>query len=203
MSRSRRTRRSNGNRAYVVIVGIIVAFLLLGTVAGVIADRSASDNDGSTDDLDVIVTPGAEIARLQTQVASDPDDLDSLVVLAEILANSGRAPEAIPLFEDAVRRRPDDASLRLAFGRTLLRTNNVFDAEIQLRRATDLDPDDATAAFYLAQVFEAKGEAGLEDARRWYQKTIDLSPDSLIADEARDALDFLGTPVVGTATATD
>lgn len=192
MSRGRSGRRqARGSRAYVVIVSVIVGLLVLGTVAGVIADRESGTDDVS-DGMDPIVTPGAEIARLQTRVAENPDDLDTLIVLAEILANSGRAAEAIPLFESATTRRPDDATLRLAFGRALLRTNSLFDAEIQLNRAIELDPGDQAAAFYLGQVHEGRGEEGLEDARSWYQRAIDLNPDSLIADQARQALEFLG-----------
>src|SRR5688500_10329747 len=116
MSRGRRSkRRTNHSRAYIVLASVIVGVLVLGTVASVLADRGSSDDSGDVEELNVQVTPGAEIARLQTQIAGNPDDVDSLVVLAEILANSGRASEAVPLFESAVERRPEDQALRLAF----------------------------------------------------------------------------------------
>jgi cytochrome c-type biogenesis protein CcmH/NrfG len=199
MSRGRRSRkRSTHSRAYIVFACVIVGLLILGTVASVVADRGSNDDTSDPQDPEVQITPGAEIARLQTQVAANPDDVDSLVVLAEILANSGRAGESVPLFESAVERRPEDPALRLAFGRALLRSSSVFDAEIQLVKATELDPDDQAAAFYLAQVYEAKGEAGVDRARSWYQRAIDLSPDSLIADQAREALEFLGPPETAT-----
>lgn len=198
MSARRSRRHKRGSRAYVIVAVSIVTVLVVGTIAAALADLGGADHDQRIDG-DVRITPGAEIARLQTQVAADPDDIDSLIVLAEILANSGRPGEAVPLFEAAVARRPNDATLRLAFGRALLRSGNLFDAELQLERAVALDPSDQAAAFYLAQTFEAKGEAGVEDARNWYQRAVELQPDSLIAEQAREALELLGPPSTPTA----
>ncbi|RIK37128.1 MAG: hypothetical protein DCC58_18415 [Chloroflexi bacterium] len=183
---------------YIVVVVAIVSVLVLGSLAAALIDRNSGGADTQNQNPVRTVTPGAEVARLQTQVAADPNDFDSLVVLAEILANSGRASEAIPLFEEAVRRRPDDPAIRLAFGRALLRTNNLFDAELQLTRAVELDPENQAAAFYLAQVYEARGADDAESARVWYQRAIDLNPDSLIAEQAREALAFLGPPATAT-----
>jgi len=178
---------------------VIVGIMALGTLAGVIADaRGGNDSGRDVNSVESTVTPGAEIARLQTQVAADPSDVDSLVVLADTLANNGRAAESIPLFDSAVRSRPDDGNLRLAFGRTLLRMGSLYDAELQLRKAVELSPDDPVAAYYLAATLQAGGEH-LDEAREWYQKAIDLRPDSPIADQARTALEQLTT--VGTPTA--
>jgi cytochrome c-type biogenesis protein CcmH/NrfG len=172
-----------------------VFILAVGSLAGFIAS-GFSDGDDVGDPV-ARVTPGAEIARLETQVAGNPSDIDSMVVLADILANSGRVGDAIPWYERAVEQRPDDARLRLAFGRALLRSGSLFDAQLQLTRAVELDPEDAIAAYYLAQLYDAQGGEKTQDARTWYQRSIDLDPESFVAGQALQRLaelDAAGTP---------
>src|SRR5687767_15081585 len=129
---ARRARRTTGNnRPFTLLAIVIIIFLLASSVLILIPFGWDGDDDVVDDDV-LRVTPGAEVSRLETVIAENPDDVDSMVVLAEVLANSGRIAESIPWFERAAQHRPDDATLRLAFGRALQRAGNDFDAELQL-----------------------------------------------------------------------
>lgn len=195
---ARRPRRSAAsNRPFTLLAVVIIFFLLASSVLILIPFGFGDDDDDSVDDDVVRVTPGAEVSRLETQIAGNPDDVDSMVVLAEVLANSGRITESIPWFERAIEQRPEDATLRLAFGRALQRAGNSFDAELQLTRAVELDPADPAAPFYLGLFYESREPPQLDAAREWYQRAIDADPDSVIAGQATDrmaALDPSASP---------
>ncbi|MEX1158033.1 MAG: tetratricopeptide repeat protein [Thermomicrobiales bacterium] len=183
----RGSRTSTMSRAFTLVaIGIIV--LLLISSALLLIPFGAGGGDDDIDDDIVRVTPGAEVARLETAIADDPDDIDSMVVLAEVLANSGRISESFPWFERAIEQRPDDATLRLAFGRALQRSGNSFDAELQLKRAVELDPASSAPPFYLGLFYESQEPPDTDAALEWYQRAIDAAPDSLIAGQARDRL---------------
>jgi cytochrome c-type biogenesis protein CcmH/NrfG len=183
---ARRTRGpATTNRPFTLLAIVIIIFLLASSLLILIPFGMGGDDDG--DDV-LRVTPGAEVSRLETTIADNPGDVDSMVVLAEVLANSGRITESIPWFERAIDQRPDDATLRLAFGRALQRAGTDFDAELQLKRAVELGPDDPANAFYLAMFYETREPPKLDGAREWYQRAIDADPESVIAGQARDRM---------------
>ncbi|MCO5175544.1 MAG: tetratricopeptide repeat protein [Thermomicrobiales bacterium] len=197
------TKRSSSRQTqsvgFIVIAILIVAVLVLGALAAILP-IGGSNGEQSVDEPSIQVTPGAEVEKLQTQVAENPDDVDTVVILADVLANSGRVEESYAWFERAVNSRPDDADLRLAFGRALLRGERWFDAEIQLNRANDLDDSNATTAFYLGQLAEQRPGGDLGAARTWYQEAIDRDAQSFVAQQAKSRLDALdGSPASPTA----
>lgn len=193
---SRRARGSTSSNRPLTIVAIVLIVFLLASSLLILIPFGGGGDDAIDDDV-ARVTPGAEVSRLETAVANDPDNVDTMIVLAEVLANSGRINESIPWFERAIAQQPDDATLRLAFGRALQRAGNDFDAELQLRRAVELDPTDPAAPFYLGLFYETRQPPETEKAKEWYQRAIESDPDSVIAGQARDraaALDSSGTP---------
>lgn len=200
MMRPRSTRRSSSRsgRAFALLAVAVIALLVIGSLIAVLPGDGGGSGDA--DDGVARVTPGAEIARLETAVASNPDDVDQLQVLAEVLANSGRVAESIPWFERAVAARPDDLDLRLAFGRALQRNGSDFDAELQFTRATEIDPSSQVAAFYLANLYESRARPDPVRAIEWYEHSVELAPDSVIADQARERIAVLrGAPASPTA----
>lgn len=192
MSRGGRSRSQPKLQRASTIFAIVIAAALILSGLIVLLPIGGSENRSSDENRPPIeVTPGAEVSRWQTAVAENPDDANRIVVLAEVLANSGRINESIPWFERAIELRPDDAQLRVAFGRALQRHGAAFDAELQLVRAIELDPDNVSAAFYLATLFDGMGEDRRSDALEWYTRTIEIDGDSVIADQARLRLDEL------------
>lgn len=178
---SRNTRRVS--RGFAIFAIAMVGVLVLGLVVA-----SSGELFGMSDEADPTPDAEAEIERLQTAVATNPDDLASTAVLATILSNQGRASEAIPLFERLIEADPNDGRTRLAFGIALFRSGNPFDAEIQLKRANELTPERPDAAYYLGQLFEERADPDLDAAREWYQRAVDIDPESLTADQARQRL---------------
>lgn len=114
-----------------------------------------------------------------------------MTALADLLSNTGRGIEAVQLYEQAIRLRPDDPALRLAFGRTLLRYGYLTDAELQLRRAHELDASDPAPLYFLGQVYESRSPPDLERAREMYEQAARAAPDSPYGRLARQRLDAL------------
>ncbi len=179
-------RPASTNRPFTLLAIVIIIFLLASSL--LILIPFGSDGDDTIDDDVLRVTPGAEVSRLETVISDNPDDVDSIVVLAEVLANSGRIAESVPWFERAIQQRPDDATLRLAFGRALQRAGNDFDAELQLTKAVELEPSNPANSFYLGLFYETREPPMLDEARESYQRAIDADPESVIAGQARDRL---------------
>lgn len=201
MRRGRPARRARRGNTLFAIVGLaVVAVMLLGTFVTLVPAADTGDDGSELQDASVQVTPGAEVARLETQVARNPDDTDAMVVLAEVLANSGRSTESVPWFERAIASRPEDAQLRLAFARTLMRMGSWYDAELQLLAAYDSAPDDATVAYYLGELYETRTQPDLVNAMNWYGKAVELAPGSVVANQAQDRLTTLG-PATGSPVA--
>jgi tetratricopeptide (TPR) repeat protein len=186
---ARRARNStSANRPFVLLVVVIVVFLLASSLLILIPFGSGGGSDDTVDDDVVRVTPGAEVAKLETRVAADPNDIDAVMVLAEVLANSGRITESIPWFERAIDSRPEDATLRLAFARTLQRSGSSFDAELQFKKAVELAPEDPSGAYYFGMFYEMSDPPQTDEAREWYQRAIDIDPNSVIAGQAKERL---------------
>lgn len=177
------------SRGYMIFVVTMAAFLVVGSVA-LIVGTALEGRQTATDDA-IEDRPGEEIARLETAVAENPEDSNSIAVLANILANSGRVDESIVWYERAVQLSPENGDLRLAFGLALFQLGNDFDAEIQLRRARDLMSDSASPSFYLAQLYERRPTPDLDAAREHYEEAIDIAPDSLVGQQAQDRLEAL------------
>lgn len=192
-------RQKRASLLSTVMAVVIILFLVLGTLGVIVSGRGGSSpNSSNSADGPARITPGSEVNKLETQVALNPDDAQSISILAEVLANSGRVAEAIPWYEKAVAQQPEDEQLRLAFGRALARNGSAFDAELQLQKAVDLAPTDPLAAYYLAQLYDQMSPSRLADARAWYQKAIDINPDSVVATQARQRLSELdATPTTG------
>lgn len=194
--RSSSRARAGTNRIFVILAVAVIGLLMIGSVAAVFSSSGDSDNIELREEPAVRITPGEEVSRLETVIAEHPEDADSIVVLAEVLSNSGRVSVSVPWYERAVELRPDDATLRIAFGRALQRNRGYFDAEVQFKQALEVDPDHQAAAFYLANLYEKMPTPRIAEAREWYKRTIEADPDSVIAGQARDRLAELAEPDV-------
>jgi tetratricopeptide (TPR) repeat protein len=179
--------RRGASKSFTIFAIVMVALLVLGSlvVFGGAIFGSDGDDDGQADTVE------EQTSELETAVADNPDDPDAAAILANIYANQGKVAEAISLYERATQGRPDDGNLRLSFGIALLRAGNMLDAQVQLERARDLLPGVAGPAYYLGQLEELQDPPDEEAAREWYQVVIEISPDSGLAEQARERLNAI------------
>ncbi len=123
-------------------------------------------------------------ARLQ----QNPNDVDAMIILADLLANSGRGTEAIQWYDKAIELKPDDISLRIAFGTVLMQYSYNLDAELQLQKAHDLNPKDPQPLYLLGQLYENEATPQPDLARQMYQQAENAQPGSVYGNLAKDRI---------------
>ena len=101
------------------------------------------------------------------------------VGLGSVLTAAGRAEEAIPLLEEAVKKLDGDVQARRALGRAYLEAGKFIEGEETLRALVEENPRDWQSWFYLGvllfdQNYSAPALAALE-------KSLALHPDNPIA----------------------
>jgi tetratricopeptide (TPR) repeat protein len=95
--------------------------------------------------------------------------------LGAALGNSGRLPEAIEHFKQALRLAPDAPSTHLNLGNALARTGRLPEAIELYERALRLDPADAEAHYDLGNALAQTGR--LPEAIQHYEQALRVRPD--------------------------
>jgi tetratricopeptide (TPR) repeat protein len=95
--------------------------------------------------------------------------------LGEVLAESGRLPEALNECETALRLEPNYAEVHGAVGNILLQSGQVSEAIQQFKTAIQINPDYAKAHNALGNALLQAGH--IEEAIDQYKTTIQIEPD--------------------------
>lgn len=167
-------------------------------LGGVFVSLSASDVfgnlfGGDESDSENFVDPNSDIiAAQETIVARNPDDLEDILLLANLLGNSNRLGDAIPLYERALELAPNDVEARVSFARALADGDMQADAELQFQRAIDLNPESQTAHYYLAELYLVWSPARTAEALDLYRRAAEIDPGTLIGERSQTQLDTLG-----------
>ncbi|HEX3723825.1 MAG TPA: hypothetical protein VHV31_13615 [Nitrolancea sp.] len=164
-----------------LLLGLLVVLLPIGSNG---AGNDQSDNSDTT----VQVTPGAEEAQMRARLQKNPNDVDAMVILADLLANSGRGTESFQWYDKAVTLRPNDLSLRIAFGTVLMQYAYNLDARIQFQKAHDLDPKDPQSLYLLGQLDENENPPQIAQALQMYQQAESADPGSVYSGLAKDRI---------------
>lgn len=104
------------------------------------------------------------IDLLRHQSEKRPDDAEALWFLGEALTQSGASSgsdaekEAIRALEKSTRLNPGLSQPRALLGKILLRQGLVDRATAELEKALEVDPEDLSATYLLAQALQKKGD---------------------------------------------
>lgn len=194
----------NPNQVLLVIVSALVICSLIG---GVFVGLGSTDIFGdlfSGDSDENYIDPNSDfISEAETEVAEDPDNVENLLLLASMLANTGRLGDAIPHYERALELSPDDVAARLSFARALADGGMYADAELQFQRILEIDPNNQQAHYYLAQLYMAQTPQNVDAAIEHYRAAAAIDTTTLIGERSQTQLDTLGagSPVSATPSA--
>lgn len=172
---------------FIALAMLVVCSLLVSAVAFLPFDEIfGGDEDDPSQN---IVNPNDDIiAEMRQAVEENPDDVEAVLLLANVLGNSGKMDEAIPYYEQAIEMAPDDASARLAFARALADSDFQQDAELQFRRVLEMDPESQEAHYYLGELYMEWDPPREEEARDLFERAVAINPDSLIGELATNQL---------------
>ncbi|HOX59916.1 MAG TPA: tetratricopeptide repeat protein [Candidatus Paceibacterota bacterium] len=108
-------------------------------------------------------------------LAKNPTSWMAHCNLAYTSMHAGRADEAIPRFQEALRLKPGDAEIRNNLGNALFINGQTDEAIRQFQETLRLKPDYADAHYNLGNALVKKGETGA--AIRQFEEAIRLQPD--------------------------
>ena len=112
------------------------------------------------------------------------------VNLAYLALETGDAETVISEMNLAVDIRPDDPGIRYRYGYALGTVSKLEEAEVQLKKAVELDPDYAAPHFTLGEVYQAGGHK--PQAIKAYETFLALSAaNDVRRPEANDVLALL------------
>jgi adenylate cyclase len=121
------------------------------------------------------------IVAAQRAVELDPNSADALETLGEILCFAGRAHEALPYIEQAMRLNPRyPPSYLWGLGQTYYFIGRTEEAIATFNRVITRNPDHVTAHFMLAVIYSEAGRAAA--ARTEYREILRISPHFTLAN---------------------
>ena len=179
-----------------IFTGLVVCSMIGGVTASVVLDswRSSGDNSGDTS-----LTPDTNddvLHQLETAAAENPQDAEAQAALGNYYANTGNFDLAVTYYERAVQLSPQDWTIRLTFAQALMTNRKLADAELQFDKILEAEPQNATAWYYLGQLYQLFDPPRDDEAIYAYQQVIRFGPDTYVATQAADKLSALGaTPV--------
>jgi Tfp pilus assembly protein PilF len=114
------------------------------------------------------------------------------VQLAYLGLSSGDTAAVTTEMDMAVQIKPDDAGIRYQYGYALGELNRLKEAEVQLKKAVELDSDFAAPHYVLAEVYEASGRR--PDALKEIRAFLSMSAKS---DPRREEAEQIEAILVG------
>ena len=94
--------------------------------------------------------------------------------------------EAIERYERELARRPNDVSLRIGLGNTLRMLGQLDEAEVEFRRALEVDAQSVEAWEVLAQL--AGERKDIPEAIRCWRQVLELAPGAPLSRAGRQEL---------------
>lgn len=179
-----------------IFTGLVVCSMIGGVTASIVLDswRTGGDNSGDTS-----LTPDTNddvLHQLETAAAENPQDSEAQAALGNYYANTGNFDLAVTYYERAVQLSPQDWTIRLTFAQALMTNRKLADAELQFDKILEAEPQNATAWYYLGQLYQLFDPPRDDEAIYAYQQVIRFGPDTYVATQAADKLSALGaTPV--------
>jgi len=116
--------------------------------------------------------PDKALAEADTLLATAPEDPFFLELKGQILLESGRPKDAIPVLREAVKNAPDQPMISVMLGHALIATEdgkNFAEAKQMLKNAVNRDNDNPFAWLQLGIVYDHEGDmprAALATAER-------------------------------------
>ena len=96
------------------------------------------------------------VEHYRKAIALDPSYAQAQVNLAGLLAFQGKTDEAVGLYEQAIKKTPDSLSARLNLARLLIQNHRSVEAETHLKKALEIDPNNADALKLMNEIGTGK-----------------------------------------------
>jgi chemotaxis protein methyltransferase CheR len=113
---------------------------------------------------------GEAAAQLEALLAQSPEHGEAICLLARVLANLGRLPEALRWCDRALAAQPLDPACSYLRGSILVEQGQLDGAAAAFQRSLYVDPDFALAQFALGNILGRRGQSAA--AARHYRRAL-------------------------------
>jgi cytochrome c-type biogenesis protein CcmH/NrfG len=180
-----------------VIGGFLAFLVILFLVLQVFSKR---DQPSTTQAVAPSQVPAAnmqlssQISDLESRVAADPNDLKSILALANMCQDGRFFDKAITNYKRYLAKMPKSADARVDLGICYYESGNLEEAQKEMLAALKDDPKHLAAHFNLGIVNLSARR--LPEANEWFKKTIALSPNSDMGQRAKQILEQHSSPLI-------
>jgi len=168
----------------ILIVLIVVLLVATGVIdSGINQNQQwTSDSDGSGVNLSNL----NEITELENTVKANPDDITSIIKLANLLQDSGLYDRAIIYYKKYLEKNPSDSNARVDMGICFYNVNDIQSAIAEMETALQYQPNHQLAHLNLGIVNLTAGNVDV--SKEWFKKAIEIDPNSQAGKRAQELL---------------
>lgn len=134
----------------------------------------------------------SQLADLQRCVASDPNNLQCVVDLANLYYASNQWPQAQASYESAIKLSPHDASLLLKLAGTYIYQQQFDAAVTTLQQAASLQPASPEVHLLLGLALSKSNPPQVAQAIAEWRQVVSLAPGSSWAAQANQLIQGAG-----------
>jgi len=127
-----------------------------------------------------------QINDLEAKVKANPDDMQSLLQLANLRFDSGLFEKAIPDYKQYLAKVPSDANARIDMGVCYYNTGDLQNAINEMEKALEYKPNHQIGALNLGIVNLSAGN--VDKAKEWFRKAVAIDPNSKTGIKAQELL---------------
>lgn len=129
------------------------------------------------------------IQLLKDQLQKNPNDLEHLIQLGNLLYDSGDFKNAIEPYGKALSINPANNNVRNDYAVCFFNSGNPEQAIKELNTVLASEKNNITATFNLGIIYSNIGK--MELARNYFRRVIELQPNSEFASKSRSMLESL------------
>lgn len=129
----------------------------------------------------------SEIERLRKRVEANPDDMNSTLMLANLLHDAHLFDQAIQYYRKYLEKNESDPNARVDMGICLFEIGRVDEAIKEMEKALTYSPKHQLALYNLGIVNLASGN--IEKARDYFQRCVDVDSTSEAGRKAKRMLE--------------
>ncbi len=137
-------------------------------------------------EIEKAVKPPPPVVQKQPKKAPSDTQYEAAMKKGREFYKKGEVEKAIEQFKLANRLKPQDDTALVELGTAFFDMGNDIDAILKLTQAITINPKNSQALLLLGNIYYARGDK--DKAVNYYQRFLQISPDSPYASEVRTIL---------------
>jgi Flp pilus assembly protein TadD len=178
-----------GTQAYILavfclVLGVALGYLFRGSASPALqtAAASAPANSSAAQGTQPQLTPEQQkemlnqaVAPLLATLKTTPDDVDTIVKVANLYYDGRQYPEAITYYQLAAKKQPNNADLLTDLGTSLWYTGDADGAIAEFQKALKYQPDHPGTLFNLG-IVRWQGKSDPKGAVQAWEELLQKNP---------------------------